>query len=481
MSLRRRLTIIFLTVTLVGLLAINLVTYYSLKQSLYGNIDTELDQALNIAYRSDVFAQVHKQKLSIDRIATLIDPSIYVEVRNNSWQIILKRPSDSTGPVDPQPVISPSIPIIYGPIKFNSKKTNFHIIYPTPIAITVGSFSKSDLRYRIEAVKVQNATIIVGETLTQVNQTLNNIILIELISSILVLLLIGVSSYYVLKRGFKPLNKMIDTAQAIGKGNISARVDTASKVSEVDKLGNALNDMLSELETAFVNQSKSEDNLRIFIADASHELRTPLTSIRGYSELLKNSRLDSERFEFALDRISKESNRMWRLVEDLLLLSRLDAGRPLDLKNFDLVTLVGESILDFEVSFPNYPVDSNVPERYLIVGDIDRWRQVISNLLNNVAVHTPEGTPILVTVGGNDDTVLKVKDFGPGMDRSQLDRLFDRFYRSSDQKIIQDDFSSISLGLGMAIVKAIVIAHNLQIDVYSEVNKGCEFKIYKSS
>jgi two-component system OmpR family sensor kinase len=237
--------------------------------------------------------------------------------------------------------------------------------------------------------------------------------------------------------------------------------------------------MLSELEAAFISQGKSEDNLRNFIADASHELRTPLTSIRGYSELLRNSKLDPERFDFALDRISKESNRMWRLVEDLLLLSRLDAGRPLDFKEFDLVTMVAEAILDFQVSFPNYSVEMDLPSRFTIIGDIDRFRQVVSNLLNNVAVHTPENTRIELSVGDSQNMVLRVKDFGPGMTNEQTAKLFDRFYRSSDQKIIQDDYSSISLGLGMAIVKAIVNAHDMNISVISEIGKGTEFRITK--
>ncbi len=479
MSLRRRLTLIFLVVTLFGLLAVNLVTFFSLRTFLYGNVDTELDQALNVAYRSAVFASFHKQKLSKSRIASLIDPSIYVEFRNLNWKIVVNRPSNTTGNVDPAPVVPQNIPAIEGPIKFNSKKVNFHILFPVPQAVTVGTHSKSDIQYRIEAAKLPSGTIIVGETLTSVNETLSRLIIIELFSSLLVLFLIGASSYYVLKRGFRPLNAMIDTAQSIGKGNISARVEIDSKIAEVDRLGSALNDMLSELEFAFVNQSRSEDNLRNFIADASHELRTPLTSIRGYSELLRNSKLDPERFDFALDRISKESNRMWRLVEDLLLLSRLDAGRPLDQKDFDLVTLVAEAVLDFQVSFPNYPVEMNLPNKYSLVGDVDRWRQVISNLLNNVAVHTPDGTKIEVSVASDEDTVLKVKDDGPGMTQEQIARLFDRFYRSIDQKVIQDDYSSISLGLGMAIVKAIINAHGMKIAAESKLGHGTEFRIYK--
>lgn len=479
MSLRRRLTLIFLIVTLLGLLAVNLVTYFSLKTFLYGNVDTELDQALNVAYRSAAFSAIRKQKLSRDRIAGLIDPSIYVEIRNTTWKVIVARPSDSLGGTDPTPNIPTNIPAIEGPIKFNTKKINFHILYPVPQAITVGSASKSNVQYRIEAIRYPGGTIIVGETLTSVNQTLSRLVIIELFSSIMVLLLIGASSFYVLKRGFRPLNVMIDTAQSIGKGNISARVEINSKIAEVDRLGNALNDMLSELEAAFISQGKSEDNLRNFIADASHELRTPLTSIRGYSELLRNSKLDPERFDFALDRISKESNRMWRLVEDLLLLSRLDAGRPLDFKEFDLVTMVAEAILDFQVSFPNYSVEMDLPSRFTIIGDIDRFRQVVSNLLNNVAVHTPENTRIELSVGDSQNMVLRVKDFGPGMTNEQTAKLFDRFYRSSDQKIIQDDYSSISLGLGMAIVKAIVNAHDMNISVISEIGKGTEFRITK--
>ena len=204
--------------------------------------------------------------------------------------------------------------------------------------------------------------------------------------------------------------------------------------TEAGRLTEAFNGMVHQIEFAFDERQASEDRLRRFVADASHELRTPLTSIRGYTDLMQSGALDEPAArEDALRRIQAESGRMAELVDDLLVLARLDQGRPLERAPVDLVAVASDAVKDARAVAPDQPIELLVPDRQVVVqGDEGRLRQVVANLLTNARVHTPAGTPVTVRVAvdGGSTAQLVVADEGDGMAPDVATRVFERFYRA---------------------------------------------------
>jgi two-component system OmpR family sensor kinase len=233
--------------------------------------------------------------------------------------------------------------------------------------------------------------------------------------------------------------------------------------------------MLERIESAFAQRQASEDRLRRFVADASHELRTPLTSIRGYAELFRRgaaSRPDD--LAKAMHRIEEEAARMGVLVEELLLLARLDQGRPLERQPVDLSAMAGEAVADARVVEPSRPIALDVDGPVQVTGDSARLRQVFDNLLANVRTHTPPGTPATVRVRANGETaVLVVEDQGRGMTEDEAARAFERFYRVDPSRAR----ASGGLGLGLSIVSAIVTAHSGEVRVDSVPGEGATFTV----
>jgi two-component system OmpR family sensor kinase len=230
--------------------------------------------------------------------------------------------------------------------------------------------------------------------------------------------------------------------------------------------------MLSQIETAFAERSASEDRLRRFVADASHELRTPLTAIRGYAELFRRGAAERpEDLARAMRRIEDEAARMGVLVDDLLLLARLDQGRPLEREPVDLVTVAGDALADLSAIDPARPVTYEHPDRLVVTGDEARLRQVAGNLLANARVHTPEGTAVHLRVRAFDgQALLEVADEGPGLPPGDEGLVFERFYRADAARARTGNSGGTSgtggssggtggTGLGLSIVAAIVAAH----------------------
>ena len=312
--------------------------------------------------------------------------------------------------------------------------------------------------YRAVAVHTSRGTILViAVSLKDAVETFNNVLLVEAIASLLVLLALGTVAWWVLHLGVRPLGKMAETADAIAAGDLSRRVEHADDRTEVGRLGLALNSMLTEIEDAFDERAASEERLRRFIADASHELRTPLTSIRGYAELWRQGGLDSDAsLADAMRRMEQEGARMGVLVDDLLLLARLDQGRPLDSAPVDLAVLARDAVADARAVEPLRQVTLDAPEHLVVNGDEGRLRQVVGNLLTNVRVHTPAGTAARVRVAAEDPdhAVLEVEDDGPGFGPEPA-RAFERFYRADPARAR----ASGGAGLGLSIVSSVVDAH----------------------
>jgi two-component system, OmpR family, sensor kinase len=273
----------------------------------------------------------------------------------------------------------------------------------------------------------------------------------------------------VLKRGLRPLSDMAGTAHDItshdltDSGHLPVRANGRGGGPEVEELRSSLNVMLDHIDASLAARSAAEQRLRRFIADASHELRTPLTSIRGYADLFRYAAANEpEERERHLAKIREETERMSVLVDDLLLLARLDSETPLRLEQIDLVEVASAAAQAFVAAHPEYPLDFEAPSRVIVHGDPMRLRQVLDNLLANIARHTPVGTAVQLEV--TRDAVMVVTDSGPGIPPEHQARIFDRFYRIDDSR----NRTIGGTGLGLSIVHSIVTAHGGTVNMSSE-------------
>ena len=377
------------------------------------------------------------------------------------------------------------------------------------------------LQYSTDGVTTQSGTLVVGLSLGNLDQTMAYLIRLDVIVSVVILIVLMIVGFAVVRANLQPLVDIEETAGEIAEGHLNRRVPERDPRTEIGSLGRSLNIMLSQIEAAFHAREESEaaahqseERMRRFIADASHELRTPLTAIRGFAEYYRQrgglvphwdksaagSAAADEAGSGALDmgggltpddldrimhRVEKEAARMGLLVEDLLLLARLDQQRPLARKPIDLLSLAADAVHDARLLAPDRTVELSVQPgaAFLVIGDDARLRQVIGNLMSNALTHTPDGSPIEVSIGsGTLDpripdsapaVTLDVTDHGPGMTPEQAQRVFERFYRA-DQARTRTTGGS---GLGLAIVRALVTAHGGAASVRTAPGRGATFRI----
>jgi two-component system, OmpR family, sensor kinase len=328
----------------------------------------------------------------------------------------------------------------------------------------------------------QGVLLVFAAPLTAVEQPMNLLVRNLLVVGAAVLGALMVAGWLLIRRDLRPLETITDTATRIASGDLSQRVELRADGSEVGRLGAAFDSMLDRIQGAFHAQQaalsekeRSEARLRRFVADASHELRTPLTTLRGYVELYRAGGLeDRATLDQAMARIGTESRRMAALVEDLLLLARLDQGRPLRRERVDLSELAMDAVADERAIEPRRPVVANVAEGINVTGDEDRLRQVIANLFANVRLHTPTEAPMEVSLAARDGAcTLTVVDHGPGVDPVHADRIFDRFYRA-DAGRSRDRGGT---GLGLAIASSVVKAHGGEIAFAPTPGGGATFTV----
>ncbi len=342
--------------------------------------------------------------------------------------------------------------------------------------LTVGA-RRGEGRFRVLAVSSPDAAgeLVVAVPLREMDQTLARLRLVEALVIGGVLLALGLGAALVVRLGLRPLERISRTAGDIAGGNLSRRVEPATSRTEVGRLGLALNAMLSRLESAFSEREASEDRLRRFVADASHELRTPLASIRGYAELFGMGAVAEEDREATMRRIEDEAKRMGVLVEDLLTLARLDEVRDDVRMPVELAALARDAAADARAIAPDREVALSAPERgTTVLGDEDRLRQVLGNLVRNALVHTPEGTPIDLAVRRVAGEVeLAVRDHGPGLPRGEDVALFERFWRAEAGR----ERGKAGAGLGLAIVAGIVAAHHGSVAAAGAPGGGAVFTV----
>ena len=304
--------------------------------------------------------------------------------------------------------------------------------------------------------------------LTSVNQTIHDLTETTFAIGGLATAIMALLLWFLLTAATRPTESMIEVATKIGHGDLGARIEPNNLHGDARRLGSALNQMVSRLEAAFAANQASEERLRRFIADASHELRTPLTNIRGYAQLCLMGAADDR--EVALQRIESEAQRMSTLVDDLLLLARLDQGRQAPRELVDLPALVAEMADDFRALEPERPLTVELPDDTVaVIGNTNELRQVIANLLTNVRVHTDAHTPARIRVDGTaTDATIIVHDDGPGMSAADAANAFDRFYRPDSSRSRRSGGS----GLGLSIAKTLAEAHGGTVELQSRPNTG---------
>jgi two-component system OmpR family sensor kinase len=325
--------------------------------------------------------------------------------------------------------------------------------------------------YRMLANNTPDGIRVVGLSESRVQETVGRLVRDELSVSVIVLIGAGALGVLLIRHELRPLQRVAATAAKVstipldrGEVSLAERVPVTDPATEVGKVGAALNTMLDHVGSALTARHDSETRLRQFVADASHELRTPLAAIRGYAELTRRAQLTPEA-AYSLGRISSQSERMTALVEDLLLLARLDAGRPLERGPVDLTRLVLDTVNDAHAAGTDHRWRLDLPEEPVVVtGDGSRLTQVLVNLLANARTHTPAGTAITVTLEPNGSTVaLSVLDEGPGIAPELMPHVFERFARGSESRSREHG----STGLGLSIVDAVVAAHGGRVELTS--------------
>jgi len=445
MSLRARLLIVTVGLVAVGLMVADVLTYRALATSLSQRLDEQLQQAQPFAVHalqqdgSGGFGEPGPMEAvgpPAGTYAAFLDPSGAI-VRDTFF--------DAPGGTTPAP---PTLPAdLPGSTGGGTGTATF----------TASSTDGIDYRTEATGPLPDRGTLVVGIPLTEAQATLHRLVRIELLVTLGVIVLVAGLAWWLVRVGLRPLEGIGETAGAIAAGDLSRRVEPADDRTEVGRLGTSLNTMLAQIEVAFEERRASEARLRRFIADASHELRTPLTSIRGYAELFRRgASARPEDLATSMARIEAEAERMGVLVDDLLLLARLDQGRPLEHDPVDLARVAADAVDAARAIDPARPIELDASAPAMLPGDAGRLRQVLDNLLENARVHSPAGTPTRVRVRRDGtDVVLTVADEGPGMDADTATRAFERFYRGDPAR----SRATGGAGLGLSIVAAIVEAH----------------------
>jgi two-component system, OmpR family, sensor kinase len=513
MPLRVKLITAVLVLVGLALAAISLTGISVLRSNLLGNVDTTLEQHYYLVERQ---LNTFGFNLGAHPGAGVGEAVVWVPDRGNPsyLEIPVSASGYSPGSYGRQ-LSGPSLTARQA----SSLPTN-------PLnPVTVGS-ANGGARWRVvgipstaggPGIAPTHGTIVVAVDATGAYTTIGTLTLIDLVVSLLILLALALVGVAVVRASLRPLIEIEQTASAIAGGDLSRRVPERDPRTEVGRLGRSLNVMLSQIESAFHSRQRSEESarrseerMRQFVADASHELRTPLTAIRGFAEYYRHrggiatngegkGELAPADLARIMRRVEQESARMGILVEDMLLLARLDQQRPLDAQPVDLLTLAADAVHDARVVAPNRSINLTVGSgaALLVIGDEVRLRQVIGNLMSNALSHTPDGTPIDVLIrSGNLDeapppvvepgegetstaatshrasqpaAVLEVRDHGPGLSPHQAEHVFERFYRADQAR------TSGGTGLGLAIVAALVAAHGGTTWVRSQPGDGATF------
>jgi len=472
-TLRRRILVGVLVLVAAGLLVADVATATALRTYLVQRVDHQLLGAHQAILRrltavaNGSSTEGGARPAPAGQSGRDLGPSeFFVEILDPAGTPVLSLPATLRTERDPPPRITPAL-------LHRALGGNPAVVGPVTEPAATGSTSYRVLLSRAPSSSAAPApeVIVAAVSLRELATTFRRLVLVEGAVSLAVLVGIAALALWVVRLGLQPLDEMANTAGEIAAGNLSRRVEAGHAADEVGRLADALNTMLAKIEAAFTERAESEDRLRRFVADASHELRTPLTSIRGYAELFRHGAAQGEQLVPLMRNIEDQAARMGLLVDDLLLLARLDQHRPLEHEPVQLVALAAAAVADAHATEPQRPIRLDSDRDPVVVGDAHRIRQLIDNLLANTRAHTPAGAPVVVGVGVDEDwaqAVLSVRDAGPGMGQEVADRVFERFYRA-DPSRARDRGGS---GLGLSIVQAVAEAHGGHATVTSAPGEG---------
>ena len=497
MSLRARLLVTIGVIALVALVIADLVTYSALQSFLYRRVDQQLtgahgpyERSINNGVAIPCLGGPNEPFPATGPGAGAPDGGL-----SNAFQSQAVQVRTTSGAL----VGGPGCPTYVGGHAFSPAITTPITGFTTAADGTQEAFFDAPSAqadgptFRVRASTLANGDLLIlAQPLGETESTLHRLLMVELLVTGGAVLLALAAGYWLVRLGLKPLRDMETTAESIAAGNLTERVPGENEKTEVGRLARTLNVMLTRIEAAFGARVASEQRLlesdarlRRFVADASHELRTPIAAVSAYAELFGlGASEQKEDLERLMRGIVAETGRMEHLVADLLLLARLDEGRPLEAKPVDVVALCAEAVQTARTVGPAWPVRFTATRPVEVVGDATGLRQVIDNLLGNVRAHTPEGTAteVLVAVGepdgvggdgGPSGVVIEVADTGPGMSPDQVAHVFERFYRSDPSRSRLHG----GAGLGLSIVSAIVAAHGGTVAARSAEGEGTTFTL----
>ncbi|WP_433613831.1 ATP-binding protein [Dactylosporangium sp. CA-139114] len=467
--LRVKLVAAVLTLVTMALLVIGVASALVMRSSMIDKVDGQLRQlAGNVdldRLQAQVQAQTHGQTSVMTQSNYFYFYLAYNAKDQLGWQIVGLSDSD---PRPPLPV---------------GNDVSDHI--GEPYTVTAASTRE---RWRVLIIKRpttrQDGVNVIGvaENLSMIDNAVDELVAAELFIGAGVLVVIAAVGVTIVRTSLQPLRDIERTAAAIAAGDLTKRVPESPPETEMGHLAGALNVMLGQIEGAFRVREASEERMRQFIADASHELRTPLTTIRGFAELYRQGAARApEETSALLRRIEDEANRMGLLVEDLLMLARLDEERPLSLADMDLRVIAGDAVAAASAVAPDRDIalELETDEPIEVNGDEARLRQVVGNLMTNALTHTPPGTPVQLRLrrdGG--DALIEIVDHGAGLTDEQAARVFERFYRVDKARTRQQAGGSHSgSGLGLAIVAALVAVHQGTVSVFVTPGGGATFQV----
>ncbi len=450
-SLRGRLLIGVISLVVIGLLIADIATYTALQSSLISQLDDQVKSGHNAA----ISGLGGPNEGSGPPSGSGLPAGTVIELVTPAGAILVAKTLEFPGSTP-----STAMPALPRMLPASSEKS--------PAFLTLaGTGGVAQYRAAIWPEDFFSGNyVVLAIPMTGVLSTLNRLLQLEALISAGVVVATAILAL---------LERMGTVAQDIAAGDLSRRVEPANGKTEIGRLGLALNGMLNQIETAFAERTASNRRLRRFVADASHELRTPLTSIRGYSEMLRRGAAESPTdAELARRRIEEEAIRMTGLVDDMLVLARVDQGRPLDQEPVDLQAIATDAAADARAVAPQRDINLTVPGRVVVNGDDTRLRQVVGNLVRNALVHTPPQTPIDISLSTEDSVArLSVADHGPGLAADDLDRIFEPFYRADPSR----SRDSGGAGLGLSIVSAVVTAHGGHVKVHETEGGGATFEV----
>ena len=487
MSLRGRLVLAVAAIALVALIAADFATYSALRSFLFSRTDQALQQTASSLPPdlgdSSPLGNGLRPKPTAGRGSSEQPPNV-LQTHAPGFYVEVLDPKGTTR-------LGPFPGYQQGGKKYSPKLpthiTGFGRKLPTgrrEVYFTASSTVAGGPQFQVLAVQqTDDDVLVLGMSLSDTVSTLNHLVIIELVVTGAALVAAVLLGLWLVRVGLRPLADVEDTADRIAAGELDQRVPGESDRTEVGRLANTLNVMLSRIEQAFAQRDAteaelrlSEERLRQFVADASHELRTPLAAVSAYAELFeRGARERPEDLSRVMTGIRGETSRMGRLVDDLLLLARLDEGRPLERSSVELFSLAAEAVQTATTVGPGWPLTLEADKPVEIVGDAGRLRQVLDNLLANVRAHTPEGTAATVRISREgDEAVLAVTDQGPGMSEVQAAHIFERFYRADPSR----SRANGGAGLGLSIVGAIVAAHGGRVTAEAEPGKGTSIVVH---